>query len=161
MLFNYGSFDPFVAVDLRLTSQKRGRSPAMLRRERSILDQVQVRSILGPEMVPRHSMKPGSRKEVSFVKHHLPSKSPTYRGLRVRDNFHVLLTQSITITTSSDCKVSSTLQIALYKLLAVDLKYSVPPLWTIQSHLFGLSRIQEYVDLDPWVGRPWTVCQDR
>src|SRR5271170_2813838 len=29
---------------------------------------------------------------------------------------------------------------ALSKLpLAVDLRYSVPPLWTIQSHLFGLS----------------------
>src|SRR5271154_6409562 len=60
VLFNYGSFDPFAAVDLGLTSQKRGRSPAMLGRERSILDQVQVRSILRlilPEMVAQNEIK--------------------------------------------------------------------------------------------------------
>src|SRR5271154_948982 len=70
VLFNYGSFDPFVAVDLGLTSQKRGRSPAMLRRERSILDQVQVRSILRlilPEMVARNQIKPELQERTSSL----------------------------------------------------------------------------------------------
>src|SRR5271170_2179945 len=60
VLFNYGSFDPFAVVDLGLASHKRGRSPAMLRRERSILDQVQLRSILRlilPEMVAQNQIK--------------------------------------------------------------------------------------------------------
>src|SRR5277367_6014212 len=68
------------------------------------------------------------------------------------DNFYAFLTQPITIAPSGDSKAPNTLQIALYNPLVVDLKNSVPPLWIIQSHLFGLSGIQEYVDLDPWVG---------
>src|SRR5271154_237477 len=36
VLFNYGSFDLFSVVDLGLTSQKKGRSLAILRRETSI-----------------------------------------------------------------------------------------------------------------------------
>ena len=69
VLFNYGSFDPFAAVDLGLISEKRGRSPAMLRRERSILDQVQVRSILLlilPEMVARSQIKLDLRQEKMY-----------------------------------------------------------------------------------------------
>ena len=70
---------------------------------------------------------PPTRKDVPFVtcQHHLPSKKS------YGDNFHALLIQTITITTSSDSKAPSTLQIALYKPLVVDLKYSVPPLWII------------------------------
>ena len=155
VLFNYGSFDPFAAVDLGLISQKRGRSPAMLRRERSILDQVQVWSILRlilPEMVAQNQIKLDLRQEKMYplwlVNITSPPKSPT------ATIFHALLTQTITITTSSDSKAPSTLQIALYKPLAVDLKYSVTPIWIIQSHLFGLSgskitsiSIHGYVDL--------------
>src|SRR5277367_5396992 len=69
------------------------------------------------------------------------------------DNFYAFLTQPITIAPSGDSKAPNTLQIALYNPLVVDLKNSVPPLWIIQSHLFGLSGIQEYVDLDPCVRR--------
>src|SRR5271163_370414 len=87
-----------------------------------------------------------SQKEYRLCQHHLPAK-------KYCDNFHALLAQTITITTSSDSKAPSTLQIALYKPLVIDLKYSVRPLWIIQSHLFGLSGIQEYVNLDPWVRR--------
>src|SRR5271169_6896532 len=60
VLFNYGSLDLFTDVDLGLASHKRGRSPAMLRRERSILNQVQLRSILRlilPEMVAQNQIK--------------------------------------------------------------------------------------------------------
>src|SRR5271155_3720377 len=103
-----------------------------------------------------------SRNSKKECQHHLPAKKS------YGDNFHALLTQTITITTSSDSKAPSTLQIALYKPLVVDLKYSVPPLWIIQSHLFGLSGIQEYVDLDPWVRRSpsipyplWKTLLDR
>src|SRR5271154_7186214 len=91
--------------------------------------------------------------------HNLPAKKS------YGDNFH---TQTTTITTSSDSKAPSTLQIALYKPLVIDLKYSVRPLWIIQSHLFGLSGIQEYVNLDPWVRRSplipyplWKTLLDR
>src|SRR5271170_7095651 len=87
VLFNYGSFDPFAAVDLGLTSQKSGRSPAMLRRERSILDQVQVRSILPlslPEMVARNQIKPELQEEMSAL-----STSPP-RQKCYGDNFHAL-----------------------------------------------------------------------
>src|SRR5271170_2150050 len=162
VLFNYGSFDPFVAVDLGLTSQKSGRSPAMLRRERSILDQVQVRSILRlrlPEMIARNQIKPDLQEEMSAL-----STSPPRQKV-LRRQFPCF---AITITTSSDSKAQNTLQIALYKLHAVDLKYSVPPLWRIQSHLSGLSGIQEYADLDPWVRRSpsipyplWKTLLDR
>src|SRR5271163_1541370 len=70
-----------------------------------------------------------SRNSKKECQHHLPAKKS------YGDNFHALITQTITITTSSDSKAPSTLQIALYKPLAVDLKYSVTPLWIIQSHL--------------------------
>src|SRR5271155_4521644 len=77
-----------------------------------------------------------SKKKCRLCQHHLPAKKS------YGDNFHALLTQTITITTSSDSKAPSTLQIALYKPLAVDLKYSVPPLWIIQSWTVGNPRVR-------------------
>src|SRR5271155_2199638 len=113
-------------------------------------------------MVVRNQIKPELQEDCHLCQHHLPAKNS------YADNFPALLTQTITITTSSDSKAPSTLQIALHKPLAVDLKYSVPPLWIIQSHLFGLSGIQEHVDLDPWVRRSpsipgplWKTLLDR
>ena len=74
VLFNYGSLDLFAVVDLGLTSPKRGRFSAMLRRERLILDQVQVRSILRlrlPEMIARKQIKPELQEEMPTL-----SRSP-------------------------------------------------------------------------------------
>jgi len=80
VLFNYGSFDPFSAVDLGLTSQKRGRSPAMLRRERSILDPIQVIHS-SPNITPLGCMEPNkagtTKGNTSFVNITSLQKSPT------------------------------------------------------------------------------------
>src|ERR1700731_3283441 len=102
----------------------------MLRRERYLGSSPSaILRLILPEMVARNH----SKKERRLCQHHLPAKKS------YRDNFHPLLAQTLTFSPSSDSKAPSTLQIALYKLLAVHLKYSVPPLWTIQSLLFGLS----------------------
>src|SRR5271170_6510822 len=68
--------------------------------------------------------------------------------------FQPFLTQTITINASGTGKALSSLQIAMYWPSPADLEYSLPPLWTIQSHLVGLSEskstsisIHGYVDL--------------
>ena len=112
------------------------------------MDPVQVRSIhrlILPEILPAHSIKAGSLKEkCNFVKITSPPK------LIIQP----FLTQTITINASGTGKAPSTLQIAMYRPSPADLEYSLPPLWTIQSPLVGLSEskstsisIHGYVDL--------------
>src|SRR5271170_457402 len=87
-------------------------------------------------------------KRRQLCQHHFPVKKS------YGDNFHTFLTQTITITTSNDSKAPNTLQIALYKPFAAELKYSVPALWIIQPHLLDCREskstsisIHWYVDL--------------
>src|SRR5271168_4325132 len=68
--------------------------------------------------------------------------------------FPPFLTHTITINASGMGKAPSTLQIAMYRPFPADLEYSLSPLWTIQSHLVGLSEskstsisIHGYADL--------------
>ena len=74
--------------------------------------------------------------------------------------FQPFLRQTITLPTFGTDKAPSTLQIELYQPLSADSDYSLVP-FGLFIPLTWIVGIQEYVDLDPWVGRSWTVCQDR
>src|SRR5271154_4494627 len=134
VLFNYGSFDPFAAVDLGLTSQKRGRSPAMLRRERSISDQVQMQSILRlilPEIVAWNQIKLELQEKISAL-----SASPPPQKVQ-RQQFPCFAHSNHHYTTSSDSKAPSTpncvVQAACGRFeifCTTTLDYSIPLIWT-------------------------------
>ena len=142
MLFNYGSFD----VDLGLTSQKRGRSPAILRRERSILDQVQARSILRlilPEMVARNQIKPELQEEMSALSASPPREKVLLRQFRcfAHSNHHYYHIQRQQCPKHSpNCIVQAACG-RFEVFCTTTLNYSIPIIWTVG--------IQEYVDLDP------------
>ena len=115
------------------------------------MDQVQVQSIhclILPAILPADSIKAGSLKEkCGFVRITSPPKLTIM-------TFQPFLTKTITINASGTGKAPSTLQIAMYRPSPADLEYSLPPLWTIQSPLVGLSEskstsisIHGYVDL--------------
>ena len=148
VLFNYGSFDPFAAVDLGLTSQKRGRSPAMLRRERSISDQVQMQSILRlilPEIVAWNQIKLELQEKISAL-----SPSPPPQKVQ-RQQFPCFAHSNHHYTTSSDSKAPSTpncvVQAACGRFevfCTTTLDYSIPLIWTVGSTSIS---IHVYVDL--------------
>ena len=130
VLFNYGSFDPFAAVDLGIS--EKGSIPGDVEEGKVDLGSSPSAIDSSPNNITRNGCTEPLQERMSAL-----STPPPHQKV-LRRQFPC---QTITITTFRDSKALCTLQIALYKLLAVDLKYSVPPLWTIQSHLFGLSGI--------------------
>src|SRR5271170_2565751 len=136
VLFNYGSFDPFAAVDLGLTSEKGGRCPVMLRRERSILDQVQVRSILRlrlPEMIPRKQIKPELQEEMPALSRSAPCQKVLQRQFPcfAHSNHHYYHIQGQQGPKHSpNCIVKAACG-RFEAFCTTTLDYSIPFIWTV------------------------------
>ena len=145
-MFNYGSFDPFAAVDLGLTSQKSSRSRAMLRRERSILDQVQVRSILRlrlPKMIARKQIKPELQEEMSALSTSPPCEKVLPRQFRcfAHSNHHYYHIQRQQCPKHSPNCIIQAVCGRFEVFYTTTLNYSITIIWTVG--------IQEYIDLHP------------
>ena len=154
-MFNYGSFDPFVAVDLGLTSQKRGRSLAMLRKERSILDQVQVRSILRlilPEIVARNQIKLELQENISALSTSPPRQKVLWRQFPCfsHSNHHYdHIQRQQGPKHSPNCIVQSRLR-RFEVFCTTVLDYSIPLVWTTGNPRVRRSRsMGTSISVDP------------